>query len=84
MPKKSEDINRLFSLKNDIAIVTGGQGVLGSQYVKTLAEAGAKVAIFDISKKINPLVKKLIRNGHKIASYTVDITNRKAVEKAVR
>lgn len=35
-----------FSVKDRIAIVTGGLGQLGTQFSKSLAEAGAKVAIF--------------------------------------
>jgi len=53
-------------LKGSVAIVTGGQGLLGREYVKTLAEAGAKVAIFDIIGLENP----------------VDITKKTAVAKA--
>jgi len=36
----------LFSVEGHIAIVTGGMGQLGKQFVKTLAERGARVAIF--------------------------------------
>ena len=36
-------------LKGKVAVVTGGRGLLGCQYVKTLEEAGAKVAVFDIA-----------------------------------
>lgn len=36
----------LFSVKDRIAIVTGGLGQLGTQFTKALAGAGAKVAIF--------------------------------------
>lgn len=35
-----------FTVKDKIAIVTGGLGQLGSQFTKQLAENGAKVAIF--------------------------------------
>src|SRR5690606_36043522 len=35
-----------FSIENRIAVVTGGLGQLGTQFSKSLAEAGAKVAIF--------------------------------------
>ncbi len=53
-------------LKDRVAIVTGGQGLLGQEYVKTLAEAGAKVAIFDIIG----------------LEYPVDITKKEDVAKA--
>nr|WP_272214055.1 SDR family NAD(P)-dependent oxidoreductase [Marinicella sp. W31]MDC2875876.1 SDR family NAD(P)-dependent oxidoreductase [Marinicella sp. W31] len=36
----------MFSVEGRIAVVTGGLGQLGTQFSKSLAEAGAKVAIF--------------------------------------
>ena len=41
-------MNDLFSLKNRIAVVTGGLGLLGQRYSAALVRAGAKVAILDI------------------------------------
>ncbi|PJF28175.1 MAG: D-mannonate oxidoreductase [Phototrophicales bacterium] len=38
-------INRLFSLEGQIAVVTGGTGVLGGMMARGLAQAGAKVAV---------------------------------------
>lgn len=35
-----------FSVKDQIAVVTGGLGQLGTQFSRSLAEAGAKVAIY--------------------------------------
>ena len=34
-----------------MAVVTGGLGRLGSQYVHTLVSAGASVAVFDIATR---------------------------------
>ncbi len=41
-------IKDFFDLKGEVAIVTGGNGQLGRQYVKILSEAGAEVAVFDM------------------------------------
>lgn len=41
-------MKNLFDLTGEVAIVTGGNGQLGSEYVKTLSEAGAKAVSFDI------------------------------------
>ena len=37
------------SIKNKVAVVTGGGGVLGSEFAKELARNGAKVAILDLN-----------------------------------
>lgn len=40
-----------FALKEKIAFVTGGLGLLGTEVVKAFAEAGAKVVILDINEQ---------------------------------
>lgn len=40
-----------FNLTNQVAIVTGGAGLLGSEFCRTLAEAGAHVAVADINRE---------------------------------
>ncbi len=39
------------SLKNKVAVVTGGGGVLCSGFAKTLAKQGVKVAVLDLNEK---------------------------------
>jgi NAD(P)-dependent dehydrogenase (short-subunit alcohol dehydrogenase family) len=38
-----------FNLKDHVAVVTGGVGLLGTEFCKTLAEAGAAVAVVDLN-----------------------------------
>lgn len=75
-------IESMFTVSGKIAVVTGGQGHLGAEYVKTLANAGCKVAVFDITPKINPVVAELVTAGLPVLNLTVDITNRSAVSAA--
>jgi len=74
------DIPRdLFRLDGRAAIVTGGLGRLGSQYVRTLVSAGAAVAVFDLPGTRNAVVAGLIDEGHRVSTHPVDLTQRDAV-----
>jgi len=79
----SDVIAQLFRLDGQVAIVTGGMGRLGTQYVKTLAGAGAAVAIFDLPGRSHAEVQRLIDDGQPVASFPVDATDRPAVDRAV-
>src|SRR3989344_6952114 len=61
----------LFDLTGEIAIVTGGVGQLGRQYIKALTEAGAKAVSLDI---------KLLTSD--VRSIKVDITKKDEIKKA--
>jgi len=64
----------IFDLTGKVAIVTGGSGLLGREYVKTLTAAGAKVASFDIRKPESA--------AEDVVHLVVDITSKSAVAKA--
>ena len=80
----------LFNLTGDVAIVTGGSGRLGRQYVRTLAQAGAAVAAFDIAPGPSPDPSAVPRlksadqaaSGARVLALRVDLTDRAAVEAA--
>lgn len=72
-----------FRLDGQIAIVTGGLGRLGSQYTRALVSAGASVAVFDLVAAPPPIVRDLIAAGQPVASYIVDLLDRRAVFHAV-
>jgi len=69
-----------FDIAGRIAVVTGGNGLLGTEYVKTLAEAGARVAVVDKASALNDELMSLQRQGQDIALYTSDITLEEDVE----
>jgi len=75
------DTQKLFDLTGQVAIVTGGAGLLGCQFSKTLAEAGAKVLVGDINQfAANALAESLIQRGYIASSILVDITNPESVQ----
>lgn len=76
-------LEKIFNLKSKVAIVTGGLGMLGTEYVKTLARAGAKVAVFDLRKP--KTTHQLVKLSAKlpIKFFAADISQREKVEEAL-
>jgi NAD(P)-dependent dehydrogenase (short-subunit alcohol dehydrogenase family) len=53
-------IEDLFALKNKVAVVTGGTGVLGSEMCLSLSKAGARVVVLGRRKEAaEELVQKI-------------------------
>jgi NAD(P)-dependent dehydrogenase (short-subunit alcohol dehydrogenase family) len=75
-------LEKLFNVKNKIAVVTGGLGVIGTQQCIALISAGAKVAVFDIKNpnKNHPL-KKYGRQG--IEFFRINIAKTNEVKKGL-
>lgn len=63
-----------FDLTGKVAIVTGGAGMLGSQYVETLKDAGAYVASIDVR-----LPKE---SRERVLEFKADITKKAQVKNA--
>lgn len=57
-------------------MVTGGNGLLGTEYVKTLAGAGAKVTVLDIAQGMNEELCSLKEQGLEIDFYPCDIADK--------
>lgn len=71
-------MRELFDLDDQIVIITGGSGQIGTEFSRILIEYGAKVVIFDV--KINQDYKRECEN---LFLYEVDITERKQIEIAL-
>ena len=73
-----------FDLKGRIAVVTGGAGLLGHEFCKTLAEAGAAVAVVDLNKAgIQKSADTLAKSGYQAKGFTADITQPGSVDALV-
>ncbi len=71
-------------MKGKVAVITGGNGTLGSAFAKGLAEAGATVFILGRNKeKSSARVDEFKRKGLEIFAITCDVLDEDAVEAAV-
>lgn len=73
----------LFQLKNQVVILTGGLGQLGTEFAETLLKANGRVAIFDLSDVPMGRLRDLELMGYPITFHAVDITNEERVRAAV-
>lgn len=73
-----------FSLKGQAAIVTGGVGLLGKEFCRTLAEAGAGVIVADIDQaKAAQVSAELNQTGLTTRGVGVDVTKPDSVNAMV-
>jgi NAD(P)-dependent dehydrogenase (short-subunit alcohol dehydrogenase family) len=69
-------IEEIFALKNKVAVVTGGTGVLGSAMCYALAKAGAKVVV--LGRRIeaaNGIVSAIAGKGGEALAVSADVVN---------
>jgi NAD(P)-dependent dehydrogenase (short-subunit alcohol dehydrogenase family) len=68
-------IQEKFDLTGRVAIVTGGVGLLGAEFCRTLAEAGAAVVVVDLNSSASQAVADtLTSSGTKALAIPTDIT----------
>jgi 2-deoxy-D-gluconate 3-dehydrogenase len=69
-------IQEKFDLSGRTALVTGGGGLLGAEFCRTLAEAGANVAVAEIAAEAGRKVAAdLAKAGYAAQAFECDITN---------
>jgi Dehydrogenases with different specificities (related to short-chain alcohol dehydrogenases) len=77
-------IQEKFDLNGRVAVVTGGVGLLGAEFCRTLVEAGAAVAVVDLNASASQAVADSLTNsGYKALALTTDITQPDSVNAAV-
>jgi 2-deoxy-D-gluconate 3-dehydrogenase len=77
-------IQEKFDLTGRVAVVTGGVGLLGTEFCRTLAEAGAAVAVVDLNASASQAVAgSLTSSGYQTLALPTDITQPESVNAAV-
>lgn len=77
-------IQEKFDLTGRVAVVTGGVGLLGAEFCRTLAEAGAAVAVVDLNGPASQAVAdSLTCSGYRALALPTDITQPDSVNTAV-
>jgi 2-deoxy-D-gluconate 3-dehydrogenase len=82
-PKRSAV--ELFNLDGRVALVTGGAGLLGAEFCRSLAQAGAAVMVADINAiAAEDLAKAIVTQGYRARAARVDITDPASVRRMVQ
>lgn len=70
-------------LTGEVAVITGGGGILGADFSKAIAACGASVAVLDINLAAAEEVAKAIREvGHKAIAVKADCLSRESLGQA--
>lgn len=73
-----------FQMAGQVAIVTGGAGLLGKQFARTLAQAGAAVVVADLNRlTANTIAETLVKDGYAALGVGVDVTDPASVVEMV-
>jgi len=74
----------MYTLKDKIAIVTGGASGIGKETVKAFVEKGAKVVIADWNEKNGKAVTaELKENGYEVLFIQVDVSKEESVKNMI-
>ena len=77
-------IQEKFDLAGRVAVVTGGVGLLGAEFCRTLAEAGAAVVVADLNASASQAVAdSLAKSGYQALAVPTDITHPESVNAMV-
>lgn len=78
----ADTVPAMFDLTGRVAILTGGAGMLGRQYTRTLLEAGAKVVVADMNADFaRTAAEEAMRDaGGEALGWRVDVRGKAEVE----
>lgn len=75
----------LIDLTGQVAVVTGGSGIIGGMFARALAKCGAKVAVLGRKAENGiPVVKDIEAEGGEAISVAANVLDKESLEKARR
>jgi NAD(P)-dependent dehydrogenase (short-subunit alcohol dehydrogenase family) len=78
-------MDNMFSIKEKVAVVTGAGGVLGSSISKSLAQAGAKIAVLDIRQEnIDSAVHEIKASGGIAVGFLCNVLDMNSLDEAAK
>jgi gluconate 5-dehydrogenase len=78
------DLESLFGIKDEVAVVTGAANGIGREVVKGLGRLGAKLVLVDLDKtKLAEIERELQAEGIDVLSEMTDITSEQSVDSMV-
>jgi NAD(P)-dependent dehydrogenase (short-subunit alcohol dehydrogenase family) len=79
------ELAKMFDLSGRVAVVTGGAGLLGQQFCRTLAEAGAAAVVVDLAQEtVDKVAGDIQKAGGNAIGAAVDITSQAATQALVK
>lgn len=70
-------------LKDKVAVVTGGGGVLCGSFAEALAKCGAKIAVLDLAEeRANEVAERINANGGKAIGISANVLKKESLEEA--
>jgi 2-deoxy-D-gluconate 3-dehydrogenase len=82
--ESEQTLPRIFDLTGRVALVTGGAGLLGSEFCRTLSLAGAQVVVADINNlAANALADSIAQQRGRAIAVETDVTDFDSVRQMV-
>jgi NAD(P)-dependent dehydrogenase (short-subunit alcohol dehydrogenase family) len=77
----SEGLDPLFSVRDKVVVVTGGFGQIGAEFVRSLHERGARVAVTSRSEVADPAARLGLDDPEgRLLAVEMDITDQTSVD----